>query len=101
MTPERVGGYTVEELMRELLRPMLKDWLDTHLPSLVKWLVTEQIEKMLQGQGISTGSTPVSKPAESSPTIEKPGNETTKAAADTDLDAESMDFDAPGDTSVA
>jgi len=101
VTPERVGGYTVEELMRELLRPMLKDWLDTHLPSLVKWLVTEQIEKMLQGQGISTGSTPVSKPAESAPITEKPGNETTKAAADTDLDAESMDFDAPGDTSVA
>ncbi len=101
VTPERAGGYTVEELMRELLRPMLKDWLDTHLPSLVKWLVTEQIEKMLQGQGISTGSTPAPKPTESAPTAKKPVSETTRAAADTDLDAESMDFDAPGDTSVA
>lgn len=46
-----VGNYTVDALMRELLRPMLKDWLDAHLPSLVKWLVTEQIEKMLNEQG--------------------------------------------------
>lgn len=52
LKPESVGGMTVESLMRELLRPMLKDWLDSHLPSLVKWLVTEQIEKMLQQSGI-------------------------------------------------
>lgn len=43
-----LGQSTVEGLMRELLRPMLKDWLDAHLPSLVKWIVTEQIEKIIQ-----------------------------------------------------
>ena len=50
VSPQTTGNYTVDALMRELLRPMLKEWLDAHLPSLVKWLVTEQIEKMLQAQ---------------------------------------------------
>lgn len=45
---QSVGNQTVEGLMREMLRPMLKDWLDAHLPSLVKWIVTEQIEKMMK-----------------------------------------------------
>lgn len=43
-----IGGKTLEALMQEMLRPMLKDWLDAHLPSLVKWIVTEQIEKVVQ-----------------------------------------------------
>lgn len=100
VTPERAGGYTVEELMRELLRPMLKDWLDTHLPSLVKWLVTEQIEKMLQGQGMSTGQPSTSAPPSTKP-AEPAAEEPAKAASDEDFDAESMDFDAPGGTSAA
>lgn len=45
---ETVGHYTVDNLMRELLRPLLKEWLDAHLPSLVRTLVVEQIEKVLQ-----------------------------------------------------
>ena len=44
------GQKTVEDLMKEMLRPLLKEWLDANLPSLVKWLVTEQIEKMLKNQ---------------------------------------------------
>ena len=48
---EAVGTQTVEALMRELLRPMLKDWLDAHLPSLVKWVVTEEIEKIVKQSG--------------------------------------------------
>ena len=47
-TVNTVANYTVDDLMRELLRPLLKDWLDAHLPSLVKSLVLEQIEKVLQ-----------------------------------------------------
>lgn len=47
-TVNTVADYTVDDLMRELLRPLLKDWLDAHLPSLVKSLVLEQIEKVLQ-----------------------------------------------------
>lgn len=59
LAPQNVGGYSVEGLMRELLKPMLKEWLDAYLPSLVKWIVTEQIEKMLQVQlGISTENQP-------------------------------------------
>ena len=50
---EKFGQQTVDELMQSILRPMLKDWLDAHLPSLVKWIVTEQIEKVMQ-QGLST-----------------------------------------------
>lgn len=56
VTSENTGQHTVDELMRELLRPMLREWLDAHLPSLVKWLVTEQIEKMLKDQGIAVAS---------------------------------------------
>lgn len=52
LNAQNAGQYTVESLMRELLRPMLKDWLDANLPSLVKWLVAEQIEKMLKGQAV-------------------------------------------------
>jgi cell pole-organizing protein PopZ len=46
--PEGVGAQTLDEIMQDLLRPMLKEWLDARLPSLVKWIVTEQIEKMIQ-----------------------------------------------------
>lgn len=45
-----LGGRTIEELTHEILKPLLKDWLDSHLPTLVKWIVTEQIEKMMQQQ---------------------------------------------------
>ena len=47
-TAATVSDYTVDTLMRELLKPLLKEWLDAHLPSLVKSLVLEQIEKVLQ-----------------------------------------------------
>lgn len=50
LTADNLGQNTIDGLMRELLRPMLKDWLDAHLPSLVKWIVTEQIEKIIQEQ---------------------------------------------------
>ena len=46
VTSQNVGDYTVDALMREMLKPLLKDWLDANLPSLVKWIVTEQIENM-------------------------------------------------------
>lgn len=45
---EPVGGKTVESLMKELLRPMLKDWLDANLPSMVRTIVNEQVEKVIQ-----------------------------------------------------
>jgi len=42
------GDQTIDQLMREMLRPLLKEWLDSHLPSLVKWLVAEKIEQMIR-----------------------------------------------------
>ncbi len=37
---------TIEELVQEMLRPMLKMWLDDNLPSLVERLVREEIERV-------------------------------------------------------
>lgn len=37
---------TVEDLMKEMLRPMLKAWLDDNLPPLVERLVREEIERL-------------------------------------------------------
>ncbi|MGB0934506.1 MAG: DUF2497 domain-containing protein [Alphaproteobacteria bacterium] len=50
ITNEAFGKMTVDDMMREIMRPILKDWLDAHLPSLVKWLVAEQIEKLVKEQ---------------------------------------------------
>jgi uncharacterized protein len=40
------GNVTLLEVVRELLRPMLKDWLDTNLPPLVERLVQEEIRRV-------------------------------------------------------
>ena len=40
------GGPTIEDLVREELRPLLKDWLDHHLPPLVERLVRLEIERV-------------------------------------------------------
>jgi cell pole-organizing protein PopZ len=37
---------TVEDLVREMLRPMLRSWLDDNLPTLVKRLVLAEIERI-------------------------------------------------------
>jgi cell pole-organizing protein PopZ len=41
------GGPTIEELVREEIRPLLKQWLDTHLPPLVERLVRIEIERVV------------------------------------------------------
>ena len=45
------GGRTVEELVSELLRPMLKTWLDENLPGMVERLVRAEIERVSRGRG--------------------------------------------------
>lgn len=107
VTPGNAGGYTVDALMREMLRPMLKEWLDAHLPSLVKWLVTEQIEKMLKDQlGVVPSAAvapaaPVDAPAAPSAPVPDPSLAEEGAAAEASTEAEpadptaDMDFDAP------
>ena len=37
---------TLEGLVRELLRPMMREWLDTHLPDVVKKMVKVEIERL-------------------------------------------------------
>ena len=41
------GSVTLEGLTRELVRPMLKEWLDQHLPMTVERLVREEIERLV------------------------------------------------------
>lgn len=41
------GEITLERLTRELMRPMLREWLDQHLPILVERMVREEIERLV------------------------------------------------------
>jgi hypothetical protein len=42
---------TLEDLVREMLRPMLKVWLDDNLPTVVERLVRAEIERVSRGKG--------------------------------------------------
>ncbi len=39
-------GITVEDVVREELRPLLKQWLDKHLPSMVERLVQKELDRI-------------------------------------------------------
>jgi len=39
-------GVTLEDVVRELLKPLLKSWLDTHLPGIVQAKVDEEVERI-------------------------------------------------------
>lgn len=41
---------TLEDLVGDMLRPLLKSWLDTNLPPLVERLVREEIERVSRGR---------------------------------------------------
>lgn len=40
---------SLDEIAEEMLRPMLQDWLDNNLPTLVERLVREEIERVARG----------------------------------------------------
>jgi cell pole-organizing protein PopZ len=42
-------GLTIEALMRDMLRPMLKEWLDENLPTLVERMVEKEIARVSRG----------------------------------------------------
>ncbi len=42
----RSGETSLEGLTRELMRPMLKDWLDSHLPGIVEAMVEREIARI-------------------------------------------------------
>jgi len=43
----RLGNVSLEDLVRDEVRPMLRDWLDTHLPAIVERLVRAEIERVV------------------------------------------------------
>jgi uncharacterized protein len=45
------NSRTLEDLVREMLKPMLKAWLDDNLPSMVERLVRAEIERVSRGRG--------------------------------------------------
>lgn len=40
------GGKTIEDLVKEMLRPMLKEWIDRSLPPMVERLVEREIARL-------------------------------------------------------
>jgi uncharacterized protein len=48
------GGVerTLEEIVREMLRPMLQSWLDEHLPGVVERLVRDEIARVVGEAGL-------------------------------------------------
>lgn len=41
-----VSGNTVEAMVAEMLRPLLKDWLDANLPGIVQAAVQKEVERI-------------------------------------------------------
>jgi cell pole-organizing protein PopZ len=45
------NARTLEDLVKEMLRPMLKGWLDDNLPNMVERIVRAEIERVSRGRG--------------------------------------------------
>lgn len=43
-------GRTLEDVVRELLNPLLAAWLDQHLPAIVQAKVEEEVERIARGR---------------------------------------------------
>jgi len=43
-------GRTLEDVVREMLRPMLQQWLDTNLPGIVQEAVQSEVERIARGR---------------------------------------------------
>ena len=68
------NARTLEDLVREMLRPLLKSWLDDNLPGMVERIVKAEIERVSRGaasfsafsrrvnQNASAGSSTAPKP---------------------------------------
>jgi cell pole-organizing protein PopZ len=46
------GDKTLEDIVRELLQPLLQTWLDEHLPGIVERLVREEIARVVGEAGL-------------------------------------------------
>jgi len=40
-------GLTLEDLVRDIMKPILKDWLDKNLPYMIERIVRKEIERMI------------------------------------------------------
>lgn len=47
MTRQPSGGKSMDDFMMELLKPLLKQWMDKHLPGLVERIVEREIQNAL------------------------------------------------------
>lgn len=47
----RAGETSLEGLVRDMLRPMLAEWLDTHLPATVERMVSAEIARIVGKKG--------------------------------------------------
>lgn len=45
------NARTLEDLVKEMLRPLLKSWLDDNLPGMVERIVKAEIERVSRGRG--------------------------------------------------
>jgi cell pole-organizing protein PopZ len=45
------NSRTLDDLVREMLKPMLKAWLDDNLPNMVERMVRAEIERVSRGRG--------------------------------------------------
>ncbi|MPY72084.1 MAG: DUF2497 domain-containing protein [Alphaproteobacteria bacterium] len=45
-TPIGAGNRTIEDLVKEVMRPMIKQWLDAHLPALTERIVRREVERL-------------------------------------------------------
>ena len=43
-------GRTLEDVVRELLRPLLQQWLDDHLPAIVQQAVEAEVERIARSR---------------------------------------------------
>lgn len=48
-TPMPAPGRSLEDVVAEMLRPMLREWMDSHLPNIVERLVRTEIERVARG----------------------------------------------------
>ncbi len=44
------SGHTLEDVVREMLRPLLQQWLDSHLPTIVQEAVQTEVERIARGR---------------------------------------------------
>jgi cell pole-organizing protein PopZ len=43
-------NVTLDQLIQDMIRPMIKQWIDTHLPSLVEEMVAKEIKRITKHQ---------------------------------------------------